>query len=56
MTTVYVPMEVESVRRFDGKDGAPPTYQVFGLVGDYTVSIWMDENEAKAARVASLAK
>ena len=55
MKTIHVPMEVESVRRIPDPDGKP-LYQVFGYVGDYSVSIWLDEPEAKATGVAAQAK
>ena len=56
MKIIHVPMEVESVRLFpDGRDGRP-VYQVFGWVGDYNVSIHLDEDEAKATGLASQAK
>jgi len=55
MKVIHVPMEVESVRRFpDGRDGRP-VYQVFGWVGDYNVSIHLDEDEAKATGLAAQA-
>ena len=54
--TIHVPMEIESVRRFpDGRDGKP-VYQVFGWVGDYNVSIYLDEDEARATGLAAQAK
>jgi hypothetical protein len=53
--TVHVPMLIESVRRVPDPTGQP-IYQVSGFVGDYSISIWMDENEAKAAGVAALAQ
>ena len=55
MKIVHVPMEVESVRRIPGPEGRP-LYQVFGYVGDYSVSVWLDENEAKATGLAAQAK
>ena len=53
--TIHVPMEVESVRRIADPQGRP-LYQVFGYVGDYSVSIWLDETEAKATGLAAQAK
>ena len=54
MKVIHVPMEIESVRRINNTDGKP-LYQVFGYVGDYSVSIWLDETEAKATGVAAQA-
>jgi hypothetical protein len=54
--TIHVPMEVESVRKYpDGRDGRP-VYQVFGWVGDYSVSIHLTEDEANATGLAQQAK
>ena len=51
MNTIHVPMEVESVRRIPDPVGKL-LYQVFG----YAVSIWLDENEAKATGLATQAQ
>lgn len=55
MKTIHVPMEIESVRKLTLPNGKP-VYQVFGWVGDYNVSIHLDEDEAKATGLASQAK
>ncbi len=53
-TIIHVPMEIESVRRIKDPNGKT-IYQVFGYVGDYNVSIWLDETEAKATGLAARA-
>ncbi len=54
-TIIHVPMEIESVRRIKDPNGKT-IYQVFGYVGDYNVSIWLDETEAKATGLAAQSK
>jgi hypothetical protein len=53
--TIHVPMEVQTVRRMPDP-GGEPLYQVSGFVGDYSISIWLDEDEAEATGVAALAR
>lgn len=49
--TINVPMDIEEVRLVD--DDGRLLFQIHGHVGDYGVSIWMNEDEAKAAGITA---